>query len=144
MQQIIKNLLSGLETEQRSDGEIFVTCNEESPLYKVISAMHEDMLPNDWIFLNTERLLEDFAGCESLEEIEDRLPEICDGQVNIYSAKLIDWSLDFHPLIDEAVAEYGDDSRPFLELIRLGQLFKLMSMSRDLLALIDDLKKGGE
>lgn len=81
-----------------------ISVKEKSPLYDIVRECHEHTMPNDFIFDRVDSLLSTALGYDfdNLDDLNNFLPEIVDGLVDIYTYDLIEWFNQFREYIDIA------------------------------------------
>jgi hypothetical protein len=112
-------------TGTRDSGATFVSLKEDRPewLHEAVREAHFGDLPNDWIYAECEAVCDVFdAGDfgETEEDEHDRIHEIVDGRVDIYTKDVFQWAADFclsttYSNAEEAAKDMGVDLKAGME-----------------------------
>lgn len=89
----IKKTLSFFEEVTRADDSKVTVLTSEAPeeLQESIHNAHQDTLPRDFVYNTYEQILSSLEGFAPIKDIEDIMPEVVDGLVDIYTHNLTQW-----------------------------------------------------
>lgn len=105
------------EIKERSEEPYAIIKDEfyNNDLHEAIRMYHDDILPNDWIYMQFHDLLGSIADYDikTLDELENVRHEIVDNQVDVYTYHLKKWLLDY-PKADDFMSQ-AIASRSYVE-----------------------------
>lgn len=122
------------------NGKAFYSTTHDAPqeVTDLVMDCHDDELPNDWRYDVIVSLLFDIKNTDDMDT--DKLSDIVDGQVEVYSSDLARWLAD-NPsrsaYIDAARDDFGGLSDDIFEQIKSGQYVCIMDMAHKLAAFLE-------
>ena len=147
--EVAKEVRSQIETKYRLDND-----NEELPyfslssdrfdsLQELVYSLHNDELPNDWVYATIVELLDYIIDydVDDLSELEDSFFEIVDNFVQLSNYELLSYYSDYPSRlydIDEAISEYGAQ-KDTIESLRIGIYSRVLSMLADIGSYIEEI-----
>ena len=117
--------------------------NRPESLYDLVYSLHEDELPNDWVYQSIVDLLDYIIDydVDELSDLEDVMGEIIDNMVQLSNYELLSYYLDYPSRlydIDNAIDEIGRPDNT-IESLRLGIYHRLSNMLYPIGQYIEDI-----
>ena len=127
------------QRKTRDNGEGFYAFADDRPdwVYDAVMEAHDGEFPDDWRFDICDSLFGEID--ENTDE--DDLHELIDGLVDVYNSDRLKWLADDQSrtaYCDEALREFGGDSKDILEMIGYGQYLCISQMAHIIFQAIKD------
>lgn len=103
-------------------GEVRVTQEDELGkwLHELVRELHDDQLPNNWVFLTARRIFDEFvesssrfddyaSEAETIQALEESIPELADSFVSAYNGERWEWFKAHGTAYDNQIIEVIQD-----------------------------------